>query len=62
MSETMSAYCLQCRKKYELDAAAFTIITMKNGSKQAQAKCPDCGRRISRLLSGPSKGWKGENK
>jgi len=43
----MQAYCMKCRVKREMkDPEA---ITMKNGKKAVQGKCPVCGTNMFRI-------------
>ncbi|MEX0832328.1 MAG: DUF5679 domain-containing protein [Actinomycetota bacterium] len=41
------AYCVKCRAKREFEGEE---VTLKNGRKAAQGKCPVCGTKVMRIL------------
>jgi Zn finger protein HypA/HybF involved in hydrogenase expression len=41
------AYCVKCREKREFEGEE---VTLKNGRKAAQGKCPVCGTKVMRIL------------
>jgi hypothetical protein len=47
------AYCVKCREKREM--ANAEEVTMKNGRKAMQGKCPVCGTKLFRILGGKAK-------
>ena len=47
------AYCVKCREKREMQDAEE--VTMKNGRKAMQGKCPVCGTKLFRILGGKAK-------
>ncbi len=46
----VEAYCVKCREKREM--ADAEEVTMKNGRKAMQGKCPVCGTKLFRILGG----------
>jgi predicted RNA-binding Zn-ribbon protein involved in translation (DUF1610 family) len=40
-------YCVKCREKRSFEG---TVTELKNGSKAAQGKCPNCGTKMTRML------------
>lgn len=46
----VEAYCVKCREKREMIEAEE--VTMKNGRKAMQGKCPECGTKLFRILGG----------
>ena len=49
----VEAYCVKCREKREM--ANAEEVTMKNGRKAMQGKCPVCGTKLFRIMGGKSK-------
>jgi Zn finger protein HypA/HybF involved in hydrogenase expression len=45
----VEAYCVKCREKREM--ADAEEVTMKNGRKAMQGKCPVCGTKLFRIKS-----------
>src|SRR5437879_3036026 len=41
------AYCVKCREKREFEGEE---VTLKNGRRAAQGKCPVCGTKVMRIL------------
>jgi hypothetical protein len=41
------AYCVKCRAKREFEGEE---VTLKNGRRAAQGKCPVCGTKVMRIL------------
>jgi Domain of unknown function (DUF5679) len=41
------AYCVKCRAKRKFEGE---VVTLKNGRKAAQGKCPVCGTKVMRIL------------
>lgn len=46
----MEAYCVKCKAKKEMTDPVE--VTLKNGRKAMQGKCPACGTKLSRILGG----------
>jgi len=46
----MQMYCVKCRTKREVSDAQ--PVTTKNGRKAMQAKCPNCGTKMFKFVSG----------
>ena len=46
----VEASCVKCREKREMIEAEE--VTMKNGRKAMQGKCPECGTKLFRILGG----------
>ena len=46
----VEAYCVKCREKREM--VESEEVTMKNGRKAMQGKCPVCGTKLFRILGG----------
>ena len=49
MAETYSGefYCVKCKAKRE---ASGEVHVKEKGTRMAQAKCPVCGRNLSRIV------------
>jgi len=45
----MEAYCLKCRTKREISNPEN--VTLKNGRLAMSGTCPECSRKIFRILS-----------
>ena len=41
------AYCVKCREERTFEGEE---VTLKNGRKAAQGKCPVCGTKVMRIL------------
>ena len=44
----MEAYCVKCKAKKEISNPQE--VTMKNGRKAMQGKCPTCGTKMFRIM------------
>ena len=47
MAEKYEAYCVKCREKREFEGEE---VTLANGRRAAQGKCPVCGTKVMRIL------------
>ncbi|MEW6716370.1 MAG: DUF5679 domain-containing protein [Chloroflexota bacterium] len=47
-------YCLKCRKKQTIKDG--TVKETANNRRLVQGKCPVCGTKVTRFLSGKKKG------
>jgi len=46
----MVFYCVKCRAKKDV-GEEFETLTLKNGRPAAQAKCPDCGTKMFKIVA-----------
>jgi hypothetical protein len=46
----MKIYCLQCKKRYEIDKVTYRIVKGRGGKrKMAQGKCPK-GHKVNKFV------------
>jgi len=47
----MEFYCVKCRGKVSVDKYDTVVYKTKHGArKMAQARCPNCGTKLNRVL------------
>ena len=49
----MEAYCVKCKEKREIQDPEE--VTLKNGRRAVQGKCPVCGTKLFRMLGAADK-------
>lgn len=47
-ASNITAYCVKCKQKKDIVDAKE--VTMKNGRKAMNGKCPDCGTGMFRIM------------
>lgn len=47
-----SFYCVKCRASKNVSDSEVKHTTLRNGRPAITAKCPDCGTKMVRIVSG----------